>query len=109
MLFRSALKPDRIDIALVSMSVVDAKGTLVPDANCPIALGLLGDARYLGGENGDPVDITPQRESTRRVFAGLARAFYAGKDLGEGPVEVVALGILGPAQFADRATVTLAC
>jgi hypothetical protein len=39
---------------------LDADGRLVPDANCPCGFGLIGPARYLGAENGDPVDLTPQ-------------------------------------------------
>ena len=52
------------------MAVCDAHGTLVPDADDRVALVLLGPARWLGGENGDPVDITPQHETSRKVFAG---------------------------------------
>jgi beta-galactosidase len=102
------LKADRNDLALVSVAVCDAGGTLVPDAGHRIALSLAGPARWLGGENGDPVDVTPQRETGRNVFAGLARGFYAGRDGEHGPVEVAALGILGPPYFADSATVTIA-
>lgn len=104
----STLKADRTDLALVSMAVVDDHGALVPDAASNIGLGLIGPARYLGGENGDPVDITPQREPWRRVFAGLARGFYAGKDGADGPVEVAALGVLGRQQFTETTTVTIA-
>jgi|GEM_PF-4792540 len=81
------------------MAVVDDRGTLVPDADSQIGLGLIGPARDLGGENGDPVDIAPQRELWRRVLAGLARGFDAGKDGANGPVEVVAPGVLGRSEF----------
>ncbi len=104
----AALKADRADLALVSLAVRDAQGTLVPDANSRIGLALLGPARYLGSENGDPVDITPQREPWRKAFAGLARAFYAGLDNAEGAVEVAALGVLGRSCFQGTSTVTVA-
>lgn len=104
----AALKPDRRDLALVTMAVVDDHGTLVPDADSQIGLGLLGPARFLGAENGDPVDITPQREPWRQAFAGLARGFYAGQDGKDGAVEVVALGVLGQPQFSDTTVVTVA-
>ena len=80
---------------------------LVPDAENRIGLRLLGPACYLGAENGDPVDITPHGKPWRRVFAGLARAFYAGKDGEDGAVEVVALGVLGQRYFSDSTTVTI--
>ena len=103
------LKPDRNDLALVSLAVRDARGALVPDADQRIALALTGPARWLGGENGDPVDLTPQRETSRRVFHGLSRGFYAGKNGETGPVEVAALCILGTPRFEDEAVVTIAC
>jgi beta-galactosidase len=102
------LKPERNDVALVTLAVRDAQGTLVPDADNRVDLTLLGPARWLGGENGDPLDLTPQRQTGRKVFAGLARGFYAGQEGQNGPVEVVALSILAPARFNDSATVTLA-
>ena len=103
----SALKADRTDLALVTMAVVDERGTLVPEADSHIELGLIGPARYLGGENGDLVDPTPQRAPGRKVFAGLARGFYAGKDGADGAVEVVALGVLGRPRFTDTVSVTV--
>jgi beta-galactosidase len=103
------LKPDRNDLALVSLAVKDAQGTLVPDADHHIALVATGPVRWLGGENGDPVDITPQRETSRNVFHGLSRGFYAGRDGESGPIEVTALGVLGTPYFDHSATVTIAC
>ncbi len=102
------LKADRNDLALVTLAVCDARGTFVPDAESRIGLSLLGSAQFLGCENGDPVDITPQGQPWRKAFAGLARAFYAGKDGGNGSVEVAALGILGAPYFSDTIEVTVA-
>jgi beta-galactosidase len=104
----AALKPERADLALVSMAVLDDQGTLVPDADSRIGLALLGPARYLGGENGDPVDTTPQQASWRKAFAGLARVFYAGQDGADGAVEVAALGVLGRSSFNKSTPVTIA-
>ena len=103
------LKPDHNDLALVTMKICDARGVFAPHADNRVELALLGPARWLGGENGDPVDITPQREPSRKVFNGLARGFYAGKDGGIGPVEVAGLGLLGESYFSKSTTVTIAC
>jgi len=81
---------------------------LVPDADNRIDLALSGPARWVGGENGDPVDITPQRETGRKVFAGLSRGFYMGKTGESGPIYVAALGILGTSYFDDSAAITIA-
>jgi beta-galactosidase len=105
----TALKAARSDLALVSMEVTDERGTLVPYADSRTDLALLGPARLLGCENGNPVDITPQREPWRKAFAGLSRAFYAGLDGQDGPVEVAALSVLGHSSFSGSTTVTLAC
>ena len=104
----AALKADRNDLALVTMAVTDERGTLVPDADSRIGLALLGPARFLGAENGDPVDITPQHESWRKVFSGLARVFYAGTNAADGSVEVAALAVLGRSFFDESTTVTVA-
>lgn len=102
------LQADRNDLALVTVKVCDAQGVFAAHADNRIDLALLGPARWLGGENGDPVDITPQRETSRKVFNGLLRGFYAGKDGVAGPVEVGALGILGNSTFKQSAQVTIA-
>ncbi len=104
----AALEPDRTDLALVTVAITDARGTLATNASPKINISLLGPARFLGGENGDIVDITPQRETNRKAFAGLTRAFYAGKDGANGPIEVGALGILGSPYFDATADVTIA-
>ncbi len=104
----ASLKPDRNDLALVTIAVRDTQGTLVPDADNRIELSWVGPVRWLGGENGDPVDITPQRAPGRKVFAGLSRGFFAGVDGQAGPVEVAAMGVLGPSYFSDQATVAVA-
>ncbi len=103
------LQPDRHDLALVSLAVRDNKGTLVPEADQVVALTVTGPARWLGGENGDPVDITPQRETARKVFNGLARGFYSGKDGETGPIEVTSLAALGSPYFDKEVAVNLAC
>ncbi len=105
----ASLKPDRADLSLVSLAVHDANGTLVPDADHLVALSVTGPARWLGGENGDPVDLTPQRETVRRVFNGLARGFYAGREGETGPIEVTALTILGSLHFEGQAEIRIVC
>jgi beta-galactosidase len=104
----SKLKPSRKDLALVSVAVTDRFGTVVPSADSHIGFALIGPARYLGGENGDPVDSTAQREPWRKTFQGLARAFYAGVDGQEDAIEVVAFGILADTYIKDFSTVTIA-
>ena len=104
----AALRADRNDVAIVTLAVLDDRGTPVPDADNRIGLALLGPARFLGCENGDPVDITPQGQPWRKLFAGLARAFYAGRDAADGAVEVAALGVLGRPNFDATTTATVA-
>jgi beta-galactosidase len=104
----AALKADRNDLALVTLAIIDDRGTLVPDAENRLDFSLLGPARFLGGENGNPVDVTAHGRPWRKAFAGLARAFYAGQDDAADGVEVAALGILGIPYFRDTTTVTVA-
>lgn len=102
------LQADRNDLALVTMAVCDERGVFNPRADNRIDLALLGPARWIGGDNGDPIDLTPQREMGRKVFSGLARGFFAGLEGKTETVEVNALGILGASYFDTSSQVTIA-
>ena len=102
----AALQPDRRDLSLVTFSVTDKNGVVVPNADDRIDFAVAGPVKLLGYENGDPVDVTPHREPWRKVFAGLGRGFFQAT--GEsGDIEVTAAGILGSRYFAAQMEVAV--
>ncbi|WP_044559928.1 beta-galactosidase GalA [Azospirillum sp. B4] len=71
---RVKLLADGDDVAVLSASVVDAKGRLVPDADHLVTFAIEGDARLLGVGNGDPTSLEPDHAPYRKAFKGLCGA-----------------------------------
>ncbi len=77
---RSVIKADGRDLAVVSVSVQDAKGRFVPTACLQVNIGVEGPARILGCGNGDPAFLKRERPEdpdartfTIDTFNGLAQ------------------------------------
>ncbi|MDT8391229.1 MAG: glycoside hydrolase family 2 TIM barrel-domain containing protein [Lentisphaeria bacterium] len=100
------LIPDRRDIAHLTFTAHDAKGTLVPWSNDPIHVEFKGPVRHLGFENGNHTDLTPHRIKQRNIFHGMGLGIFqaTGED---GPIEITAAGILGDDVFADHVSVAI--
>jgi beta-galactosidase len=90
----ATLAVDQDDCTRVECTARDAQGTAVPWVMNTVALGAVGPHRFLGAENGDRLDFTALRSSIRRLHFGQLAAFY-GATAGDGPVTVLALGLLG--------------
>lgn len=58
---RSAINADGSDVSVVTVSVLDNKGHVVPDACIPLDLTTDGQVAILGAGNGDPVFLIPER------------------------------------------------
>ncbi len=71
---RSALAADNVDLAVVTVEVVDAQGRIVPTASNTIAFTLSGPAKLIGVGNGDPSCHEPDKANRRSAFNGLAQA-----------------------------------
>src|SRR5581483_9836727 len=78
-----ALQPDRpvivsdgSDVSIITVSIVDAQGRVVPTANNTVAFSVK-NGTILGTGNGDPASHEPDQPSTngcqRSVFNGLAQ------------------------------------
>jgi beta-galactosidase len=100
------LTKQRGDVGVVTFSVVDDLGELVPWAEDRIEFKLSGAAQLLGYENGNNVDVTPHRVPYRHVFHGLGRGFFraTGED---GPIELTAAAILGNRLFQKSTMVAM--
>ncbi|WP_168120823.1 glycoside hydrolase family 2 TIM barrel-domain containing protein [Paenibacillus sp. HB172176] len=100
------LLADGADVRQVSVEVVDERGTMVPHAGHEIAYAIVGPARCLGTENGDPLDLTPSKSMNRKAFYGKCMALFQSTPEA-GPVEVIVGGVLGELYFAASTTVSI--
>ncbi len=74
------LSPDKItakadgeDVCIVNVSVVDAKGRVVPVADNLIHFELSGPGKIIGVGNGDPSSHEMDKANDRKVFCGYAQ------------------------------------
>jgi beta-galactosidase len=69
---RATIRADGRDLSFVTVTVVDDKGTPVPDAEPMVRLRLSGTARIAGVDNGDEIDHERFQRDSVRLFAGRA-------------------------------------
>ena len=69
---RPALPADGQSIAQVEVTLVDGSGRTVVLADAPVTYQLLGNAKILGIENGDPADLTCYASPFRKTRHGRA-------------------------------------
>lgn len=87
---RTDLAADGEDLLFVSVSVVDAEGDVVPDAEPTVAFSVDGPGEIVTTDNGDPTDFNPFPETERRAFAGKALAIVRAERGGSGELTVKA-------------------
>ncbi|HEY4247028.1 MAG TPA: glycoside hydrolase family 2 TIM barrel-domain containing protein [Lacunisphaera sp.] len=71
---RAALTAGARDVAHVTVRALDAHGVFVPLADNQIEFELIGPARLLGVDNGDPSSHASYQGNTRALFHGMALA-----------------------------------
>lgn len=76
------------DLALVSVSVLDRAGRLVPTADNRIRFQVRGPAALLGTGSGNPNDHTPNAAPARQAFSGRCLAVLRA---GDSPGDVVVM------------------
>ena len=65
-----SLKADGADLAFVTVSLVDAEGTLIADAADRLTFKVEGAGRFRAVCNGDATSLEPFTEPTMRLFNG---------------------------------------
>ena len=79
----SSLKADGEDLAFVTVSLVDAKGTFVPTATDQLKFEVTGAGKFRAACNGDATSLEPFTEPAMRLFAGqLVVVVQAGQQPG---------------------------
>jgi beta-galactosidase len=68
---RLRIKADNEDVSMVTVSVVDSRGRVVPTANNLVKFRVYGNGKILGVGNGDPSSHEPDKSLSRRAFNGL--------------------------------------
>lgn len=77
---RSGLLADAEDATVVSVSVVDAKGRVVPTAGNRVTFAVKGQGRIAGVGNGNPTDHDPDKANNRLAFNGLCAVIVGSTD-----------------------------
>lgn len=80
---RKEISADRRSVLHVTADIVDSKGRLVPYASNEVTFKVEGPCNPIGTENGDILDLTPNRNLGRKAFMGkLLLMVKAGEDSG---------------------------
>ena len=64
------LKADGEDLAFITVSLTDAKGTVIPDANDQLTFEVSGAGRFEAVCNGDATSLESFKKPTMRLFSG---------------------------------------
>lgn len=101
---QQVIDANRVDVAVVTVEVIDGKGRPVPRANQKVAFKVSGPGRIIGVGNGDPNCLESDKGESRSLFNGLAQVIVQS-DGGMGPITVEAasanpaFGVLAPARL----------
>lgn len=94
------------DFVYVNLHTVDNAGEMVPWVQNRIHFDIEGPARFLGLENGNPIDSTHNKAKFRNMFNGLLKAYFESTP-GKGDVVVTTAGILGDTLFQESTHVSI--
>ena len=67
---RNEISANETDVIHCEVSIMDDKGTMLPNANQMITFSVEGPARIIGVENGDILDMSPHKVNYRKTFNG---------------------------------------
>ena len=77
---RTQLKSNGVDMAFVTISMVDENGMPVANANNRVRVKVAGPGRLVGLDNGDSTDMDPWKGTSRRLFSGKLLAMIAATE-----------------------------
>jgi beta-galactosidase len=88
---RTSITGDGNDLSFITVAVMDGNGTMVPTADNAITFEVSsGPGVIVSTDNGDPTDMTPFPEHTRKAFSGLALAIVKTEPGAQGEVVIEA-------------------
>ncbi len=71
---RPSIRPDRNDLAYVTMEVLDAAGKLVPDATVPVTFEISGAGELAATGTANPKDVQSFRQAVTATYHGKCLA-----------------------------------
>ena len=71
---RSAIHADPLDLAFVSVEILDSQGRLVPDAEMQVKFSLEGNGEIIAVDNGLQTSMEPFKANQRKAFKGKCLA-----------------------------------
>lgn len=82
------------DVAHLTVSVVDSSGIEVPGAKNQLKVSVTGGGEAVGLENGDILDLSPNKSDTRKLFNGKLLALVQASEKKENiKVEITGSGL----------------
>lgn len=87
---RRRIAPDGVDLAFVTVSLIDSRGDVVPRTHNRVRFSVSGPGEIVATDNGDPTDLEPFHQDTRRVFNGLCQVIIRAKRGQTGPIRLTA-------------------
>jgi beta-galactosidase len=75
---RDVIVSDGDDLAFITVSVVDERGRVVPDADSIIGFQVDGPADIVATDNGDPTNFDSFHSKARNAFNGLGLVIVRG-------------------------------
>lgn len=77
------------DLSFITVSVLDAKGIIVPDASNMIEFNIEGPGELVATDNGDPADLVAFNSAKRATYSGFALAIIRSKKGIKGTIKVI--------------------
>ncbi len=90
---RGTMTTDAGDVVYIDADVVDASGTIVPEAGNRLKFAVEGPAHRVAVDNGNSVDHDPFEADDRKVFEGHAVIVIAANETGTVTVTATADGL----------------
>lgn len=88
---RKQIQANRRDVVAITVDIVDGQGIFNPTANDTVHFKVTGPYQLLGVENGDILDMSPQKVFWRKTFMGKALLLLQATDR-PGIIHITATG-----------------
>jgi beta-galactosidase len=87
---RNVIQADGLDLAFITVRIVDGSGVLAPRANNRIQFRIEGPGEIVATDNGDPTSFEPFQSHERHAFNGLCLVIVRWKPGETGRIRLIA-------------------
>lgn len=87
---RKSIRANGNDLSFITVKVLDANGTLVPEAGNEITFAVSGPGEIAATDNGNAADLVSFSSKERKAFSGLALVIIRAKAGSSGAITVTA-------------------